>query len=442
MIGPIPQLGFLGIHLHQLVPTYTPKNLALEHQGGHPGIRMTTPNRIDAALASWPDDESDLPVSVRRALAGWRRVGLVEIDPAIALLRSDPNAPYSTPRRATKEVKCRTLVLNAVAAPNGSTPLPADLATLGMGNPSPTANSPPVSDLQQEIAELKSALAAVQRHQSETDASDVRADYDIHEEVIRRIPESFGSFLTLTKKSRQQLLRAHLGSYGEGTWPNRLSLAESTKNMAEVKRAPKVSLVQFAAEVSKLMDRNDFTSKMAGTTLSRTIDLREQIEERQRVDPAVSIPAEDLLPLLATIEECADASLSLGLDMSAHLRFAVSHRIDQCIGIDHLREDHTKRPTDDFMGADTHKVVETAAKQKQNLTWAKEGHFPGSRVGNFFGQPPPNSSGGGRQQRGTSRGRGRSRGRGNARGRGSSRGRGRGRGKGNGDAQDSSATPP
>ena len=66
----ILQLGSTGIHLHQLVPTSTPKNLVLEHQGGHPGIRMTTPDSIDAALAAWPDDESDLPASVRRALAG------------------------------------------------------------------------------------------------------------------------------------------------------------------------------------------------------------------------------------------------------------------------------------------------------------------------------------------------------------------------------------
>ena len=95
------------------------------------------------------------------------------------------------------------------------------------------------------------------------------------------------------------------------------------------------------------------------------------------------------------------------------------------MSIDHLRVDPLKKESDDFISKDTYKLVEEAAKQKQNLTWAKKGAFPGSQVGNFSGRPPPRTTGGGGRGSG-----GGGRGRGNGGGRGRGNGGGRGRGKG------------
>ena len=67
--------------------------------------------------------------------------------------------------------------------------------------------------------------------------------------------------------------------------------------------------------------------------------------------------------------------------------------------------------------------MEEAAKQKQNLTWAKKGVFPGSQVGNFSGRPPSKTTGGGGKGSG---GGGRGRGKGGSKGNGGGRGRGKG----------------
>ena len=75
-----------------------------------------------------------------------------------------------------------------------------------------------------------------------------------------------------------------------------------------------------------------------------------------------------------------------------------NHRVDVAMGIDHLRIDPLKKVQDDFISLDTYKLIEEAAKTKQNLTWAKKGVFPGPQVGSFSGKPPQRPTGGGGYQ--------------------------------------------
>ena len=105
------------------------------------------------------------------------------------------------------------------------------------------------------------------------------------------------------------------------------------------------------------------------------------------------------------------------------MRLNVASRVDVAMGISHLRVDPLKKKKDDFISADTYKLVEAEAKQKQNLTWAKQGHFDGSRAGQrFSGKPFSKSSGNGGK---SNYGKG-----GKSKGGGKGKGRGRGKGKG------------
>ena len=155
--------------------------------------------------------------------------------------------------------------------------------------------------------------------------------------------------------------------------------------------------------------------------LDLTIELEEQIE----VDPEIVFRGADLLEKLSCVELLLEGTMKVSLDTAAIMRLDVANRVDVAMSIDHLRVDPLKKESDDFISKDTYKLVEEAAKQKQNLTWAKKGVFPGSQVGNFSGRPPSKTTGGGGRGSG-----GGGRGRGNGGGRGRGNGGGRGRGKG------------
>ena len=388
-------------------------------------------------LAAWPSDPDILPASVGVALAAWSSVNLDAIDPAVRALHDDPSRDFSTPVRGFRKAqKCRTLVAFGVAAPSGPTPLPADLRSMIQSSEDDDEEAHPdheqsvaeqLATLRLELDQAKSTISHMARQQEES-GNDASADYEVHDKVTEKIPASFVTHLPLTKKERQRLLREHQGYYSEGTWPKRLAMSESTRNSKEIKSAAKITLTQLAGEMSKFMERNDATTKMCGTAWSRLLDMKDQVEEQLAATPDVTYRADQVLEQLQSIEGCIESAMSLGLDLSVHMRLNVSNRVDKEMGIDHLRVDPTKTASDDFISDDTYKLVEEAAKKKQNLSWAKEGSFTGSKVGYFSSQPPRKSSGGGGYSRGAGGSGGHGRGRG--RGKGGGKGGGKGRGKG------------
>ena len=127
------------------------------------------------------------------------------------------------------------------------------------------------------------------------------------------------------------------------------------------------------------------------------------------------------------------------MDASVHMRLSVANRVDEAMGIKHLRVDPLKAGEDDFISDDTYKLVQAEAEKKQNLTWAKQGDFPRSKAGNsFFGKPSQKHPRGGKNNNQNKK----AGGRGNGRGRGKG-GKGRGKGKaGRGSGDDPSGGDP
>ena len=56
--------------------------------------------------------------------------------------------------------------------------------------------------MEAQLVEAKSTIAALTRHQGALDDTDVSADYDIHEEVVQAVPNSFLELPSLSKKKR------------------------------------------------------------------------------------------------------------------------------------------------------------------------------------------------------------------------------------------------
>jgi hypothetical protein len=386
-------------------------------------------------LDAWPDD-TDLPASVLAALREWRSESLTAIDPAVEILNADPARAFSTPRNNfLKERRCRTLVAHGVPTNGGATPSPAELRSMipaddtrSTDSRSDSGSQQSSSNMEEKFEALEAKLLAAQstidmlvKQRDEVEGADVSADYVVHSTVLDLVPKSFVSHDPLSKKERLKLSRSHQGDFPEDAWPNRLVLSDATKNAKEIKAAQKLTLTQFADTVGKFMDRNEYATKMAGTSWSRLIDCIEHLQEQLSENPDIVFRAADFIDQLEPIAATTRAAFELGLDSATHMRMNVSRRVDQAMGIDHLRADPTKRAVDDFISPETYKLVEEAAKQKQNLTWAKQGYFPGQHVGRFSGGPPPKSGGGGGNYTKRSKGGGGGKGSG---------GRGRGKGKG------------
>ena len=412
-------------------------------------------DEIDRVLKAWPDDDTSLPPSVLEGLLRWRSETYHTIDPAIQALETDTTRSFKTPSRARfpKEARCRTLVAFGVGVPNGGpTPNPADLRSMIPNNSSTSSPRSSIATqdrregsekddvssasgddrmarLEDQLRTAQATIDSLVRQTLEVEDKDVTTDYAVNDTVMAIIPKSFLTLNPLSKKERLHLCRMNQGSFPEGVWPNRLALSESTKN--SIKNAAKLSLTQLATEVGLFIDRNDYTTKMACTTLSRLTDDIADVQAQLDVDPDLMFRGDEVLQQLKLLEPGVRATVQLGLDLSVHLRLNVSKRVDTAMGIDHLRVDPFKRKTEDFISPETYKLVEQEAKQKQDLTWAKQGHFPGSRAGHFLGRPPPKSSGGGAKRahpKGGGRG---NRANGSFKTAGRGRGGGKGRGKGN-----------
>ena len=382
---------------------------------------------IRLVLDAWPADDVGLPASVRAAFDAWDALRM----PAI---NDDAAVGFLTPRGGgfNKKHKCRTLAVHSVAAPGGgATPLPAELRTLlpaGGGD----AVSAKLRALEDQLVAAQSTIASLVRQQAAIeDNNDVTTDYEICATVLGEVPASFVSSLPLATKVRQKLLRDHAGSYPDGTWPNKLVMRDATRNSKDMQKAAKYTLPQFAGEVATFMKWNGNSTKMAGTTWSRVLDMQVDLQETLDADPEAWFRADDVLKQLVEMGACAEATFRFGLDTSVNLRLNVAKKVDAAMGISHLRVDPHKKASDDFISTDTYLLVEEEAKKKQNLTWAKAGDFPGSKAGNFSRNAPPKSSGGGNKPSGGGRG-GRGNGGGKGRGRGGKgKGGGKGRGSGN-----------
>lgn len=408
-----------------------------------------TTAEIDSIVAAWPGDDEGLPASIDAALRGWKAQTLTVINPALKRLNDDDGVGYTTPApsvQVNKPVKCRLLTANGVAPPLGVNPSIVELRSmLPPAEGSSSVDPDVVRQLNEMAAALKLAegtIATLVRQTSQhTEDEDVTTEYVIHPAVLAALPTSMVNLHPLTRADRLKIVRGHCGTYPVDRWPNPMKMSDTTRNCKEMQSAKKITLPQYATEISKFMDRVSGATKLVGTAHSRIIDLISELQEQLEFDPEVVFRGADLLDKLTCVETLLEGTMKVSLDTAAVMRLDVAGRVDVAMSIDHLRIDPLKKVSDDFISADTYKLVEEAAKQKQNLTWAKKGVFPGSQIGSFSGRPPPrttggggySSNGGGRGGRGNGGGRGRGNDGGRGRPKGSGKGKGGGKGKNKGD---------
>ena len=396
-----------------------------------------TAAEIDQIVAAWPDDDADLPASVLAAFRGWSTQTLAVINPALARLNDDATVGWTTPApnvSFNKTLKCRTLTAHGVAPPLGATPSVFELRAMLPEEEGSDSVAPEIRrQLQEMAAQLRAAegtIATLVRQTSTDDNDDVTTEHVVHPTVVDRLPKSFVDLHPLSHAERRKIVRTHCGTYPKDRWPNSMKMADTTRNCKEMQSAKKLTLPQYATELSKFMDRVSGATKLIGTAHSRVLDLTIELEEQIEVDPEIVFRGADLLEKLSCVELLLEGTMKVSLDTAAIMRLDVANRVDVAMAIDHLRVDPLKKESDDFISEDAYKLVEEAAKHKQNLTWAKKGVFPGSQVGNFSGRPPPKTTGGGSKgSSGSGRGRGKGSGNGGGRGRGKGSSKGKGSGK-------------
>ena len=391
---------------------------------------------IDSLRASWPEDVSQLPADVQQQYAAW----LAESDATrMEALRklgdacTRPDGPYQ------KTHKARDLVLLRSPFPrrarNKGPPLTqAQVAAIGSPVPEPVpmpepAPVPAQASVDQQLAELKrqmeeqSALIARQqgviKHLFDAQSAEsstgreISSSYPIAPEVLDFLGKnddgecSWLRVMPLARKDRNLLMHEHSGKYD--TFPPELDLIESTRTRKDV-QSTKITLQQFAQEnVSKFMMRNEQTIRMCGTTYSRVLEMRKKVEDQIAEDQVdqdqTLIPAEDIVSFLKVVEGASSTSLQLAVDTQTHMRLAVSSKVERAMGVAHLRQDPFKKKKEDFISPDTYKLIEEAAKRKQNLTWAqsalKKGVAVGSQLGTGLshGGPPRKTSGAGKKKK-------------------------------------------
>ena len=125
------------------------------------------------------------------------------------------------------------------------------------------------------------------------------------------------------------------------------------------------------------MARNAHTVKMTGTVYSRIIEMREELEARRAEDDSFKedllVPLEDILSFLSTLEEAASGAMDIAIDNQTLMRTAVSRRLEEAIGVAHLRPEAGKKAREDFLSSETLSLIEAAATRSEDLSWAAEG---------------------------------------------------------------------
>ena len=205
--------------------------------------------------------------------------------------------------------------------------------------------------LEQEVRESRSTLTrqatimdSLVRQAAAMDADrDVTADYEINPSVLALVPKSFLEHGPLSKVERRATSRNHQGVYPDDGWPNGLAMKESTRNSSDMQKAKKLTLPQYSVEVSKFLERNDFTTKMTGSALSRVVDMKQQMVENLTSDPDAWHRADDMLERLTVAQSCAESAFVFGLDSAVHLRLSVANKVDTAMDIKHLRVDPLKK---------------------------------------------------------------------------------------------------
>jgi hypothetical protein len=78
--------------------------------------------------------------------------------------------------------------------------------------------------------------------------------------------------------------------------------------------------------------------------------------------------------------------MNVAINTQTLMRLSVSRCIETALGFNHLHQDPTKLPKDDFMSYKTLTIIEEATKMRKDLTWAMEARktVTGDR-GSFLG---------------------------------------------------------
>ena len=103
----------------------------------------------------------------------------------------------------------------------------------------------------------------------------------------------------------------------------------------------------------------------------------EELESRRAEDDSFKedllVPMEDILAFLSTLEDAALGAMDIAIDNQTLMRIAVSRRLEEAIGVSHLRPEVGKKSREDFLSADTLSLIEAAATRSEDLSWAAEG---------------------------------------------------------------------
>jgi hypothetical protein len=419
---------------------------------------MTTTFDIDEARGRWPSDASELPADAQAAFAVWSQAPATAVKAAL-----ERDAAWRRPGAGIsyrKLDKARDLVLLRTPFPrnvrtDGARPLTAErVARIGIVTEEDTNDDDDdqqTSSVEDQLAEMRRTQADLQetinsqaatiqqlfkaQHVEHTEG-DLSSTYEVIDEVLAKIGFdatkkacSWMNILPMTLQERKLMMREHGGTFS--LFPPELDMLETTKMRSEVRKA-NLTLLEFASkEVSRYMQRNALTIKMAGTALSRVVEMRRQLSECVvSVDDEDVVPISDVLNFLEVLEGTTNGTMELAVDTQTHLRLAVSRRIETALGVGHLRKDPLKKVKEDFLPPDTYEIIADAAQKKEGLSWAQQNRLATVKNSSSHGGPSQKPTGG-RNNRGAfsqcKKATGGS--------------RGRGRGKGNGQQKKTQSTP-
>jgi hypothetical protein len=234
---------------------------------------------------------------------------------------------------------------------------------------------------QEQIGQHKATIDQLFQAQLADPEEIQRSAYIVGDTVLRKLGQgsdgsySWARIKPLPRQEWNFILRTHAGIISG--FPPDLDLVTATKAIKEV-QAAKISLSTFATqEVTKYMMRNAHTIKMTGTVYSRVLEMREELKSRRAEDDSFKedllVPMEDVLSFLATLEEAASGAMDIAIDNQSLMRTAVSKRLEEAIGVAHLRPEAGKKAREDFLRTETLALIEAAATRSEDLSWAAEG---------------------------------------------------------------------